>query len=139
MTDTPTTQKSNRDSVLDVLAERFAVFREAKPLAIGVHKAILERMPELTKEGVSKALRRHTTQTRYLKALAKAEHRYDLDGEEAGDVTAEQREAAAKLVQERIQKATERRKAEEAKRKAEEQAQQRQEKLQALAAKFNQR
>jgi ProP effector len=134
-----TPKKPIRDAVLDALTTEFPVFRDAKPLAIGIHKAILERRPELTKEAVSKALRIHTGATRYLKALSQADHRYDLDGNEAGDVTGEQREAATNLVKERIKKATEKRKAEEAQRKAEEQSKQRQEKLQKLAEKFSSR
>jgi len=134
-----TPRKPIRDAVLDALVTEFPVFRDAKPLAIGIHKAILERKPELTKETVSKALRIHTGMTRYLKVLAQAEHRFDLDGNEAGEVTAEQREAAGKLVKDRIKKATEKRKAEEAQRKAEEQARERQEKLLKLAEKFSSR
>lgn len=134
-----TPRKPNRDAVLDALVERYAIFKDAKPLMIGIHKAIMERQPELTKPQVSKALRIHTAQTRYLKALAKAGERYDLDGNPAGEVTQEQRDAAALMVQERIQKAAEKRKTEAAQRREEEAAKQREAKLQQLAAKFNQR
>lgn len=134
-----TPSKPSRDPVLDVLTTQFTVFKEARPLAIGIHKAILERMPDLTKEKVSKALRFHTGTTRYLKALSQAERRYDLDGNEAGEVTEEQREAATKLIKERFRKANEKRKAEEARQLAEAQARQRQEKLEMLAAKFSNR
>lgn len=135
----PSPKKPNRDAVLDSLVATFPVFRDALPLAIGIHKTILERLPELTKVQVSKALRIHTTSTRYLKAMAKAEQRLDLDGNPAGEVTAEQREAAAKLVKERINRANERKKAEEEQRKSEEQARLQKEKLEKLAAKFNSR
>lgn len=128
-----------RDPTLETLITGFPIFAEAKPLAIGIHKAILERQPELTKEQVSRALRMHTASTRYLKALSQAEHRYDLDGNEAGEVTAEQREAATNQVKERIKKATEKRKAEEAQRRADEEARKRQGKLLKLAEKFNSR
>ena len=131
MTGNPTS-KSFRDSVLDSLVASFPVFRDAQPLAIGIHKTILERMPELTKAQVSRALKIHTGSTRYLKALSNAEQRFDLDGAPAGEVTAEQRDAATKLVKERFKKAAER-------RKAEEQAKQHQVKLQQLAEKFNSR
>ncbi|MDD4881367.1 MAG: ProQ/FinO family protein [Gallionellaceae bacterium] len=132
-------KKSNRDAVLDSLVATFPALRDALPLAIGIHKTILERLPELTKVQVSKAMRIHTTSTRYLKSMAKAEQRFDLDGNPAGEVTAEQREAAVKLVKERINRANERKKAEEELRKAEEQAKQQKEKLEKLAAKFNSR
>jgi ProP effector len=131
MTGTPP-QKSFRDDVLESLVAAFPVFRDAQPLAIGIHKKILERMPELTKAQVSRALKIHTGSTRYLKVLSNAEQRFDLDGSPAGEVTAEQRDAASKLVRERFKKAAER-------RKEEEQAKQHQAKLQQLAEKFNSR
>lgn len=131
MTATPS-QKPFRDDVLDRLVAMFPVFRDALPLAIGIHKTILERMPELTKAQVGRAMKLHTGSTRYLKGLSNAEQRVDLDGNPAGEVTAEQREAATKLVKERFKKAAER-------RKEQEKAKQHQEKLQQLAEKFNSR
>ncbi|HEX8981109.1 MAG TPA: ProQ/FINO family protein [Parasulfuritortus sp.] len=131
MTGNPT-PKSFRDDVLDSLVASFPVFRDAQPLAIGIHKKILERMPELTKAQVGRALKIHTGSTRYLKVLSNAEQRFDLDGNPAGEVTAEQRDAATKLVKDRFKKAAER-------RKAEEQTKQHQAKLQQLAEKFNSR
>lgn len=125
-------KKSFRDEVLDRLVATFPVFQDARPLAIGVHKTILERMPELTRAQVSRALKIHTGSTRYLKALSNAEQRFDLDGQPAGEVTEEQREAAGNLVKERFKKAAER-------RKEEEKAKQHQIKLQQLAEKFNNR
>jgi ProP effector len=127
-----TPKKTSRDAVLDQLVAAFPVFRDAKPLAIGIHKAIREKLPELTRDQVGKALRIHTASTRYLKALAKAEQRFDLDGNPAGEVTEEQRKQAAGVMKERIQKSVER-------RKAEEQAKLQQEKLAKLAEKFNSR
>lgn len=129
--------KRPQDPVLDKLAATFPIFAEAKPLAIGVHKVILERLPELTKDLVSKALKRHTATTRYLKAVAKGGQRFDLDGNAAGEITDEQRDAAAKLVNDRQQRAADKRKAEEAQRREEAKTKQRQEKLQQLADKFS--
>lgn len=131
MTETPT-KKSARDPVLEQLIAAFPAFRDTLPLAIGIHKLIRERLPELTRDQVGRALRIHTGSTRYLKALSRAEQRFDLDGQPAGEVTEEQRKQAAGQVRERIQKANER-------RKAEEEAKRKQEKLQQLADKFNQR
>lgn len=134
---TETNTKPSRNTTLDTLVSTFAVFRDGKPLALGVHKTLRERLPELSQEQIRKALRIHTASTRYLKALSRAEERFDLDGNPAGSVTPEQRELAGKLVQERQQKALERRKAEEQARKAEEQTRKQQEKLLKLAEKFS--
>lgn len=136
-------KKPSRDAVLDQLTATFPAFRDTLPLAIGIHKTIRERLPELTRDQVGKALRIHTGSTRYLKALAKAQQRFDLDGNPAGEITEEQRKQATDLVQERVKKSLERRKAEEkAKQEQEKQeklAKQQQEKLAKLAEKFNRR
>jgi ProP effector len=124
--------KPNRNATLEALISNYAVFREHRPLALGIHKVLMERSPDLSKEQIRKALMFHTASTRYLKALAQSEVRFDLDGNQDGEVTSEQREVAAKQLQERFRKAAERRKAEEAAKKH-------QDKLLKLAEKFNSR
>ncbi|MDP9044956.1 MAG: ProQ/FinO family protein [Pseudomonadota bacterium] len=47
-----------------------------------------------TKQALSAFFRRHTGSTSYLIAITKAAHRFDLDGQPAGDITAEHRQAA---------------------------------------------
>lgn len=120
----------------NALAERlratFAVFRDAAPLAIGIHKVIRERLPDIDAGQLRLTMKRHTSSTRYLKALATGETRLDLDGQPAGEVTAEQREQAAEQLRERFKRNAERRR-EELREK------ERQDKLLQLADKFNSR
>ena len=134
---------SSRNTLLDTLVANFAVFRECRPLALGIHKAISARMPEVDTAQLRLALRMHTASTRYLKALQSAGERFDLDATAAGEVTAEQREVAATTLRERFKKQAERRKAEEQAKKAAQEEQEaqrkRQEKLAQLAARFNAR
>ena len=135
---TPTKRPpGTRNALLNQLAEQYPVFREAKPLAIGIHKALLAQQPELDKAALRKAMLAHTRSTRYLKGIVADAPRYDLAGNPDGSVTAEQQAEAVATLKERIRLASERRKAEEASRKAEEEARQRQEKLAKLAKKFN--
>ena len=140
MTSTPA-KSSSRNALLETISANFAVFREGRPLALGIHKAISERMPEVDTAQLRLAMRMHTASTRYLKALLATSERFDLDGKPAGEVTAEQREVASTTLRERFKKVAERRKAEELALKAaqqEQEAQQkRQEKLAQLAARFN--
>ena len=142
MTSTPA-KPASRNALLDTLGANFAVLRECRPLALGIHKIIIARMPEVDTAQLRLALRMHTASTRYLKALQAAGERFDLDGKAAGEVTAEQREVAATTLRERFKKQAGRRKAEEQAKKAaqqEQEAQQkRQEKLAQLAARFNAR
>lgn len=134
----PGTHSSN------ALAERlrltFAVFRDAAPLAIGIHKAIRERLPDVDAGQLRMTMKRHTSSTRYLKALATGETRLDLDGQPAGSVTAEQREQAAEQLRERFKRNAERRREEqrEEQRQREQEQRQRehQEKLLKLADRF---
>lgn len=66
-----------------------------KPLKLRVQADIQERAPGVfTKAQLSAFLRRHTGGTGYLIALSKAKHRFDLDGQPAGDLSDEHRAAA---------------------------------------------
>ena len=120
---------SRNNALLDRLHAEFPPFRDHLPLAIGIHKALMERIPDLDKVQVRTALHRHTGSTRYLKAIKVGAPRYDLYGNVAGAVTAEQQTQAADTLRDRFKKATER-------RKLEQEEQQRKEKLQKLAEKF---
>ena len=121
-----------RNATLERLHAEFPVFRDFLPLAIGIHKMLMERLPDLDKAQLRTALHHHTATTRYLKALVEGAPRMGLDGNAAGVVTAEQQVQAAETLRERLRKAAER-------RRADEEAQKRQAKLQQLAEKFNTR
>ena len=134
--------------LLKEFQEQFAVFRDCMPLAIGIDKQLIARLPQLDRKVLRTALGIHTNSLRYLKVMAKATARMDLDGNAAGEVTETHRTHASTTLQERSKKEDERRKAErkadEAKRKAEaaqreadRAERQRAEKLSQLAAKFS--
>ncbi|WP_043817693.1 ProQ/FINO family protein, partial [Rubrivivax gelatinosus] len=71
------------------LAELFpALFAPPpKPLKLRIQADIQARAPGI--------LHRYTTSNAYLSALVKAEQRFDLDGQPAGELSAEHRELAA--------------------------------------------
>lgn len=121
-----------RNTVLETLASSFKAFQDGLPLAVGIHKVIKERLPNMDPQQLKTALRIHTGSTRYLKALSQASIRFDLDGLPVGSVTPEQRKQAKDTLRERYEKIAER-------KKAELQAQQRQENLFKLMEKFNTR
>lgn len=124
-------------ALLQELQEKFAPFRDCLPLAIGIDKQLLARMPELDRKTLRIALGMHTNSTRYLKAMAKAQARFDLEGNAAGEVPQAHREHAEETLRERFRKAAEQRKAEREAEEAERAAQRRAEKLNQLAAKFS--
>lgn len=118
--------------VLETLAEKFAVFRDCRPLAIGIHKTIKARLPEIDDSALRVALKRHTASTKYLKAIANGSQRFDLDGQPTGDVTEEQRLQALTTIKERFRKVAEQKRQQQAEKEH-------QAKLQLLAEKFNRR
>lgn len=136
----PSSYQSAR-ALLKEFQEKFEVIRESKPLAIGVDKQLFERFPEVSRRSLRTALGIHTNSIRYLKAMSNATVRYDLDGQEAGEVEPAHLEHAAKALKDRLKKDAERRKAqrkaEEEKRKEEAAVRKRQEKLEQLQAKFS--
>lgn len=125
--------------VLQQLGELYPVIKQALPLAIGVNKQLAERHPDIEAKALRAALFHHTRSFPYLKAMAKAEQRFGLDGQPAGEVTAEQREFASGQLKEIQNRRAEVRKAEEQKKVAAEQEAKRAQKLEALVEKFGKR
>ena len=135
-------------TLLTELRQRFPAFGKCLPLAIGIDKLLLVQMPEISKKTLRVALNMHTNSSRYLKAMATATGRFDLEGNAAGDVAEEHRARANDMLKERFKKEREqrnaarvadesKRKAEEAQRKIDAEAEARGAKLQQLAAKFS--
>lgn len=123
-------------ALLKKLQADFAVFRDSKPLAIGVDKQLQARLPEVERKVLRIALGIHTNSLRYLKAMEKATVRFDLDGNTADEVTDAHRSHASEAVRERLKKDAEKRKAQRAAEAAEAAERQRTEKLGQLLAKF---
>ena len=124
-------------ALLKQLQQEFPAFRDCLPLAIGIDKQLLARMPGLDRKTMRAALGIHTGSMRYLRAMEKAKVRYNLDGTPGAEVTDTHRQHAKEQLQERFKKEAERKKAERDAAAAEEANRQRQEKLNALAAKFS--
>jgi len=79
------------------LKQRFpALFAGApKPLKLRIQIDIQERAPGVfSKQALSGFFRRYTGSTSYLIAVSKATHRVDLDGQPAGELSAEHRQIA---------------------------------------------
>ncbi|HWW07572.1 ProQ/FinO family protein [Collimonas sp.] len=127
--------------LLKELQEKFAVFRDYQPLAIGIDKQLIALSPELNRKTLRIALGMHTNSLRYLKGMEKATHRFDLDGNSTDEVTEVHRTHATETLRERFKKNAEQRKvqraAEAAQEAAEKAARQHAEKLSQLTAKFS--
>lgn len=108
-------------------------------MALGIHKVIKERMPDIDVAQLRLAMKAHTASFCYLKAVATGKQRVDLDGNPVEELTDEHREVAAVALRDRIRRAAERRRADEKIKKEQEEHAQRAAKLAQLAARFNSR
>jgi sRNA-binding protein len=82
----------------------------AKPIKLRIHADIQARAPGLfSKRVLGIFFSRYTTTNAYLKALVNAPHRFDLDGQPAGEIAAEHRQAASEELARRHALAAERR------------------------------
>jgi len=124
-------------ALLKQLQQQFPAFRDCLPLAIGIDKQLLARVPGLDRKTMRAALGIHTGSMRYLRAMEKATQRFDLDGVAGAEVTDTHRLHAKEQLQQRFKKEAERKKAEKAAEAEAEAARLRQEKLQQLASKFS--
>jgi len=138
-TEAPAPAAISARSLLKQFQQQFPAFKQWLPLAIGIDKQILARMPEINRKTMRAALGIHTGSLRYLRVMEKAKVRYDLDGNPGEEVTETHRAHAKETLQQRFKKEAERKRAEHEAAKAEEAARQRQEKLEALANKFSSR
>lgn len=105
-TPTPTPNEPVREAqaAATLLKQLFpALFAGApKPIKLRIQQDIEARAPgRITRAALTAFLRRHTGSTSYLLALTKAQQRFDLDGQPAGELSAEHRAAAEKALAER--------------------------------------
>jgi ProP effector len=133
----PAASSQNARSLLKQFQQQFPAFRDCLPLAIGIDKQILARLPELDRKTMRTALGIHTGSLRYLRAMEKATVRFDLDGTAGAEVTDTHRAHAKDTLQQRFKKEAERKKAERDAAQAAEADKLRQEKLLQLASKFS--
>ena len=110
----------------DLLKQHFpALFGgPPKPLKLRIQADINERAPGLfTKAALSAFFRRYTTSTAYLIALGKADSRFDLDGQPAGELSEEHRQLARDELTRRRQVTREREQQAQTQQRAQAQAQ----------------
>ena len=77
--------------------QAFAVFSaEVRPLKIGIHRDLRARCPGVSGTQLRRALDRYVNRAGYWQTMVEGAARYDLDGQEAGVVTAKEATHAAR-------------------------------------------
>jgi hypothetical protein len=78
----PTASNDRADALKERLKSAFpAVFGSLpRPLKVGIHKDIWQRLPDVDHTLLDAFLSKYTRQTDYLRALASGGQRFDLDG-----------------------------------------------------------
>ena len=98
-------------ALLKRLQTQFTVFRDFLPLAIGIDKQLHTELSDVSRKVLRIALGIHTNSLRYLRAIEKATHRFDLHGKQGDVVTDTHRTHASDILRERFKKDAEQRKA----------------------------
>ncbi|WP_372761994.1 RNA chaperone ProQ [Pseudoalteromonas sp.] len=112
-----TNKLKDMNEVLEFLYQEFPhCFKQKdgiKPLKVGIFKDIAERIEgseKVSKTQVRQALRKYTSNWRYLEAVTKSEFRIDLDGNQAEKVEQEHIDHAQKALEESRAKMAKRKK-----------------------------
>jgi len=93
----PALPQLNPAAAAELLRQHFpALFNgPARPFKLRIQQDIQARAPGIFSKGTLSAyFRRHTGSTSYLIGLSKATHRFDLDGQQAGELSDEHKQAA---------------------------------------------
>jgi ProP effector len=91
------TKQNPVSATLKRLREHYPIFAQFKPLKLGIHKDLLERQFATLQE-LRPALTRHTSDSRYLRAIAAGGPRFALDGGAAGEVSEEEKSVASNWI-----------------------------------------
>ncbi|CUA82153.1 MULTISPECIES: ProQ/FINO family protein [Gulbenkiania] len=91
-------KKKQTEMIADHIYGKFDVFKQFRPLALGIHESLIAALPQFDAALISRVVANHCRKPRYLKALARGGKRFDLAGKPTGQVTAEEKAAAEKMV-----------------------------------------
>ncbi|QEL54430.1 ProQ/FINO family protein [Chromobacterium paludis] len=87
-------KKKQTEMIADHIYGKFDVFRQFRPLALGIHESLIASLPQFEPALISRVVANHCRKPRYLKSLARGGKRFDLAGKPQGEVSAEEKRAA---------------------------------------------
>lgn len=89
-------KKKQTEMIAGNLYTSYPVFKQFKPLAIGIHEALAAALPQYDTQLIGRVLSNHCRKPRYLKSVARGGKRFALDGKPAGVVSDDEKAAALK-------------------------------------------
>lgn len=87
-------KKKQTEMIAEHVYSKFEVFRQFRPLALGIHESLIAALPQFDATLISRVVANHCRKPRYVKSLARGGKRFDLAGKPTGEVTAEEKKAA---------------------------------------------
>jgi sRNA-binding protein len=87
-------KKKQTEMIAEHVYGKFEVFRQFRPLALGIHESLIAAMPQFDPALIARVVANHCRKPRYIKSLARGGKRFDLNGKPAGEVKPEEKKAA---------------------------------------------
>ena len=87
-------KKKQTEMIAEHFYSKFEVFRQFRPLALGIHESLIAALPQFDSTLISRVVANHCRKPRYIKSLARGGRRFDLAGKPVGEVTADEKKAA---------------------------------------------
>ena len=87
-------KKKQTEMIAEHVYGKFEVFRQFRPLALGIHESLIAAMPQFDPALIARVVANHCRKPRYIKSLARGGKRFDLSGKPAGEVKPEEKKAA---------------------------------------------
>jgi sRNA-binding protein len=87
-------KKKQTEMIAEHVYSKFEVFRQFRPLALGIHESLIAALPQFDPVLISRVVANHCRKPRYVKALSRGGKRFDLNGKPAGEVRPEEQKAA---------------------------------------------
>ncbi|UTH74767.1 ProQ/FINO family protein [Chromobacterium sp. IIBBL 290-4] len=92
-------KKKQTEMIADHIYGKFDVFRQFRPLALGIHESLIAALPQFDSALISRVVANHCRKPRYLKSLSRGGKRFDLNGKPQGEVSVEEKRAAELQIQ----------------------------------------
>lgn len=87
-------KKKQTEMIAEHVYSKFEVFRQFRPLALGIHESLIASLPQFDPVLISRVVANHCRKPRYIKSVARGGKRFDLGGKPSGEVKPEEKRAA---------------------------------------------